>query len=145
MLPENVLNFRDKIVIKGRAWLIQEYDAISTPGLVYYSLKSTTVSKEVAAENAGKSVYIERYEKEEVVVVEEPVQTFERNSKIQVSANVPITLHTRNGYFKSNNKNIKIQSRTADSVTFYIPFGISEVTVEIKEKGDIVKKTYRVV
>ena len=145
VLPENVLNFRDKIVIKGRAWLIQEYDAISTPGLVYYSLKSTTVSKEVAAENAGKSVYIERYEKEEVVVVEEPVQTFERNSKIQVSANVPITLHTRNGYFKSNNKNIKIQSRTADSVTFYIPFGISEVTVEIKEKGDIVKKTYRVV
>jgi hypothetical protein len=79
------------------------------------------------------------------VIVEEPIQTFERNSKIQVSANVPITLQTRNGYFKSNNKNIKVQSRTADSVTFYIPFGISEVTVEIKEKGDIVKKTYRVV
>ena len=56
VLPENVLEFRDKIVIKGRAWLIQEYDAISTPGLVYYSLKPTTVSKEVAAENAGKPI-----------------------------------------------------------------------------------------
>ena len=145
VLPEHVLNFRDKIVIKGRAWLVQEYDAISTPGLVYYSLKPTTVSKEVTAENAGKSTYIERYEKEEVVVVEEPMQTLERNSKTQISANIPITLKTESGYFKSSNKNIKIQLRTADSVTFYIPFGISEVTVETKEKGDIVKKTYRVV
>ena len=56
VLPENVLNFRDKIVIKGRAWLIQEYDGISTPGLVYYSLKPTTISKEVAAENTDKEI-----------------------------------------------------------------------------------------
>lgn len=145
VLPENVLNFRDKIVIKGRAWLIQEYDAISTPGLVYYSLKPTTVSKEVAAKNEGKPVYVERYEKEEVAIVEEPIQTYERNSTIQIGANVPITLKTKDGYFKSSNKNIKIQTRTTDSVTFYIPFGIPEVTVEIKEKGDIIQKTYRVV
>lgn len=145
VLPENVLNFRDKIVIKGRAWLIQEYDAISTPGLVYYSLKPTTVSKEVIEQNMNKEIYVEKFEKEEVTIVEQPIQTYSRNRETIVSPNVPITLETQDGHFKTNNKNIKIQKRTEREVIFNIPFGIEEVEIEIKEKGDIVKKTYRVV
>lgn len=145
VLPENVLNFRDKIVIKGRAWLIQEYDAISTPGLVYYSLKPTTVSKEVVEQNINKEIYVEKFEKEEVTIVEQPIQTYSRNRETIVSPNVPITLKTQDGHFKTNNKNIKIQKRTEREVIFNIPFGIEEVEIEIKEKGDIVKKTYRVV
>ena len=145
VLPENVLNFRDKIVIKGRAWLIQEYDAISTPGLVYYSLKPTTVSKEVIEQNMNKEIYVEKFEKEEVTIVEQPIQTYSRNRETIVSPNVPITLKTQDGHFKTNNKNIKIQKRTEREVIFNIPFGIEEVEIEIKEKGDIVKKTYRVV
>lgn len=145
VLPENVLNFRDKIVIKGRAWLIQEYDAISTPGLVYYSLKPTTVSKEVVEQNINKEIYVEKFEKEEVTIVEQPIQTYSKNREIIVSPNVPITLETQDGHFKTNNKNIKIQKRTEREVIFNIPFGIEEVEIEIKEKGDIVKKTYRVV
>ena len=145
VLPENVLNFRDKIVIKGRAWLIQEYDAISTPGLVYYSLKPTTVSKEVVEQNINKEIYVEKFEKEEVTIVEQPIQTYSKNRETIVSPNVPITLETQDGHFKTNNKNIKIQKRTEREVIFNIPFGIEEVEIEIKEKGDIVKKTYRVV
>lgn len=146
VLPENVLDFRDKIVIKGRAWLIQEYDAISTPGLVYYSLKPTTVSKEVVAENAGKSIYIEKHEENKPEIVIEPIQTYDlKDNSIKISANVPITLQTQEGYFKSSNKNIKIQKRTEDTIVFLIPYGIKEVTVEVQEKGDIVEKTYRVV
>lgn len=145
VLPENVLNFRDKIVIKGRAWLIQEYDAISTPGLVYYSLKPTTISKEVVEQNINKEIYVEKFEKEEVTIVEQPIQTYSRNRETIVSPNVPITLKTQDGHFKTNNKNIKIQKRTEREVIFNIPFGIEEVEIEIKEKGDIVKKTYRVV
>lgn len=145
VLPENVLNFRDKIVIKGRAWLIQEYDAISTPGLVYYSLKPTTVSKEVVEQNINKEIYVEKFEKEEVTIVEQPIQTYSRNRETIVSPNVPITLKTQDGHFKTNNKNIKIQKRTEREVIFNIPFGIEEIEIEIKEKGDIVKKTYRVV
>lgn len=145
VLPENVLNFRDKIVIKGRAWLIQEYDAISTPGLVYYSLKPTTVSKEVIEQNMNKEIYVEKFEKEEVTIVEQPIQTYSKNRETIVSPNVPITLETQDGHFKTNNKNIKIQKRTEREVIFNIPFGIEEVEIEIKEKGDIVKKTYRVV
>ena len=146
VLPENVLNFRDKIVIKDRAWLIQEYDAISTPGLVYYSLKPTTISKEVAAENEGKSIYVEKYENRKPEIVVEPSQTYDlRNNYIKVAANMPITVNTQYGYFQSNNSNIKIQKRTSDTVIFSIPFGVEEVSIEVKEKGDLVTKTYRVV
>ena len=145
VLPENVLNFRDKIVIKGRAWLIQEYDAISTPGLVYYSLKPTTISKEVAAENTGKDIYVEKHEEPIINVVENPISLLSEDSVFHISPNVSITLSTEDGYFKTTNKNLKIQKRTASIVVFSIPFGISEVAVEVKEKGDIVTKTYRVV
>lgn len=145
VLPENILNFRDKIVIKGRAWLIQEYDAISTPGLVYYSLKPTTISKEVAAENTGKDIYIEKHEESTINVVENPILLLSETSVFHIGPNVPITLSTEDGYFKTTNKNLKIQKRTASIVVFSIPFGISEVAVEVKEKGDIVTKTYRVV
>ena len=145
VLPENVLNFRDKIVIKGRAWLIQEYDAISTPGLVYYSLKPTTISKEVAAENTDKEIYVEKHEEPIVNVVENPISLLSEDNIFHISPNVSITLSTEDGYFKTTNKNLKIQKRTASMVVFSIPFGISEVAVEVKEKGDIVTKTYRVV
>ena len=145
VLPENVLNFRDKIVIKGRAWLIQEYDAISTPGLVYYSLKPTTISKEVAAENTDKEIYVEKHEEPVINVVENPISLLSEDSVFTISPNVSITLSTEDGYFKTTNKNLKIQKRTASMVVFSIPFGISEVAVEVKEKGDIVTKTYRVV
>ena len=145
VLPENILNFRDKIVIKGRAWLIQEYDAISTPGLVYYSLKPTTISKEVAAENTGKDIYVEKHEEPIINVVENPISLLSEDSIFNISPNVSITLSTEDGYFKTTNKNLKIQKRTASMVVFSIPFGISEVAVEVKEKGDIVTKTYRVV
>lgn len=145
VLSENVLNFRDKIVIKGRAWLIQEYDAISTPGLIYYSLKPTTISKEVAAENTDKKVYVEKHEEPLVNVIENPISLLSEDNIFNISPNVSITLSTEDGYFKTTNKNLKIQKRTASMVVFSIPFGISEVAVEVKEKGDIVTKTYRVV
>ena len=144
VLPENVLDFKDKIVIKGRAWLVQEYDAISTPGLVYYSLKPTTISKEVVAENVEKEIYVEKFEEPIIEVVEEPIQELIEDV-VKISPNMKIALSTEDGYFKVNNKNIKPLKRTKNEVIFTIPFGIEEVVVETKEKGDIVVKTYRVV
>lgn len=144
VLPKDVLDFRDKIVIKGRAWLIQEYDAISTPGLVYYSLKSTTVSKEVVEENPGKDVYVERYKEAPIVSLEEPIQqyTVADDDITMISANMPISLTTEDSYFKSSNSNIKIQKRTETSIVFTIPFGIQNVIIETKKKGNIIKTKY---
>ena len=142
VLPENVLDFRDKIMIGNRAWLVQEYDAISTPGLVYYSLKPTTMSKTYTKTRATEGI-IEKFEEPVVEIVKEPI--VESEFEFKVSANVPITLETEEGYFKSSNKNIQIQKRTVNQVIFSIPFGIKEVVIEVQEKGDIVKRTYRVV
>ena len=142
VLPENVLDFRDKIMIGNRAWLVQEYDAISTPGLVYYSLKPTTMSKTYTKIRATEGI-IEKFEEPVVEIVKEPI--VESEFEFKVGANVPITLETEEGYFKSSNKNIQIQRRTVNQVIFSIPFGIKEVIVEIQEKGDIVERTYRVV
>ena len=145
VLPESTLGFMDKIVIKGRAWLVQEYDAISTPGLVYYSLKPTTISKDVAAENAGKDVYVDKHEEAMVTIIEEPIAARGVDSPNIISANKEIYLSTEEGYFKTSNKNIKIKKRSSSEVVFVIPYGIAELTVEVKEKGEIVKKLYRVV
>ena len=112
---------------------------------MYYSLKPTTVSKEVVEENTNKEVYIEKYEKVEAAVVETPIQEMLDDSIIRIGANIPVEIATENGYFKSNNKNIKIEKRNMDVVIFSIPFGVTEVVIEVKEKGDIVEKTYRVV
>ena len=144
VLPQDVLNFRDKVVIGGRAWIVQEFDAISTPGLVYYSLKPSTISKESDIQSRGLKSSIERHEDPKINVVDKPIETSENNI-FTISANMPITVTTQDGYFKSNNKNIKIQTRTNEQVIFSIPFGISEVEIEIKEKGDIISKQYRVV
>ena len=141
-MADDVLGFRDKIVIKNRAWIVQEYDAISTPGLIYYSLKPTTINKETLIENHGKDVYVEKFEQPVVNVVDNPIRT---NDIISISANVQTTIKTEDGYFKVNNKNVKILKRVKNSVTFSIPFGVQEVEVEIKEKGDIVTRQYRVV
>ena len=139
VLPANILDFEDKIVISNRAWMVQEYDAISTPGVVYYSLIPTTVSKEVAAENADKEVYIEKYNPEPFVSLPEI------EGSISVKANQQLTVSTEGAYFKSSDKNIKVVKRTSNEVVFSIPFGITEVEIQTKEKGDIKTFKYRVV
>lgn len=139
VLPAHVLDFQDKIVIKDRAWMVQEYDAISTDGIVYYSLIPTTISKEVAAENTEKDVYIEKHNPQPFVF------TTDATIDTTVKANQHITLATENAFFVTSNKNIKVIKRTTNEIVFMIPFGISSVEVQVKEKGDIKTLKYRVV
>ena len=142
VLPDNILDFRDKVMIGNRAWLVQEYDAISTPGLVYYSLKPTTMSKD-SIKTRGVSSVIEKFQEAAAPVVENPINL--EYSVYNISANMPITLSTEEGFFRTNNNTIKIQKRTMNEVIFSIPFGVAEVVIQTQEKGDIVETTYRVV
>ena len=89
---------------------------------------------------------MEKKSEELPIIIDEPIQTYDlRDEGLIVSANKPITVSTEGGYFKTNNKNIKIQKRDRTNIVFTIPFGIQEVKIETIEKGDIVEKTYRVV
>jgi hypothetical protein len=117
--------------------MVQEYDAISTDGIVYYSLIPTTISKEVAAENTEKDVYIEKHIAQEVDLSEkvEGVTT--------INNNIPVSLPTENGYFKTSNRNIKIIKRTSQEIVFMLPFGVSSVEIQTKQKGQYVTTAYR--
>lgn len=138
VLPEGILGFKDKIVIKDRPWQVQEWDAISSPGLIYYSLRATTISKEVAEEHEGEDVYIERAKNETTPIITAPTEI---NNKNIINNNIDITVSTEEGYFKYNKK-IAVKRHTATQVIFSIPFGITEVTIQTKKDGEVVSTTY---
>ena len=138
VLPEGILGFKDKIVIKDRPWQVQEWDAISSPGLIYYSLRATTISKEVAEEHEGEDVYIERAKNETTPIIITPTEV---NNKNIINNNIDITVSTEEGYFKYNKK-IAVKRHTATQVIFSIPFGITEVTIQTKKDGEVVSTTY---
>jgi len=144
VLPENVLGFADKIVIKQRPWLVQEWDAISSPGLVYYSLRATTVSKETIAEHVGEDVYIERAVNNISDIVITPEEDPNVSDLYHIGYNIDIVVETHAGYFVYDNNNIKIKKHTGNSVTFSIPFGVSQVTIETKDNNNnIIRRTYK--
>lgn len=142
VLPENVLGFKDKIVIKNRPWLVQEWDAISSPGLVYYSLRATTISKEVAAAHEGEDVYIEHYQGEITPIPTEPEQkTGSEELEYRIANQMDIDVSTEDGYFKADKK-VQVKKHTATEIIFTIPFGISEVNIQTKEGGEIVTEKF---
>ena len=142
ILPVDILGFEDKIVINKRPWMVQEWDTISSPGIIYYSLRATTISKEVAEEHADEWVYIERAKDNITPVIIEPEEVPEEPGEFIIGSEVNITLPTEQGYFGFDNKQIKIKKRSATSVTFMLPFGVKEVTVETKEGGEVVTRHY---
>ena len=140
IMPEGSLNYGDKIMIKKRAWLVHESDEISTPGIGYYSLTATTISKNIIEENQNKDIFIERavefsYPSE----IDSPLE----NNSGKVNANKEIIVATSGGYFKTNRK-VDIVKHTATEVVFKIPFGISNLEVEVRQGGSITKINYEV-
>lgn len=144
VLPANILGFEDKIVINQRPWLVQEWDAISSPGLVYYSLRATTISKEVAEAHKDELVYIERATKEITPIIVEPTEDPEepQDNFYYIGHEIDIDLITEDGFFKYDNKQIKIKQRTANKVVFMLPFGVDRVTVQTKEGGEVITETF---
>ena len=120
VLPGNEFSCGDKLVIGGRPWLIQESDFISSPGITYYSVMPTTISKDNFVANED-----------------------ETNTNGIVSYNQIINIPTEDGYFNYSNTNIVIVQRTKTNIQFYMPFGVSEVDISVKENGKVITKTYK--
>lgn len=126
-------NFRDKIRIGDRAWVVDEYDSISTQGITYYSLMTSTMTD-------GEKV--EHYE-EPILTI--PETTIDNKGVINIGRGQVIELSTENGYFKPSIKSLDVVKHTATSIQFKVPFGIKDFTITIKEKGAIVVKQYCVI
>ncbi len=119
--------------------MVQEFDSISTEGITYYSLTPTTISKDVAAAHGDDDCYIVKYTSN-YVVEDTPA---EKEGYIEVQPEQNITLTTEDGVFTYTNATLQVKARTATSVTFSLPFGCSEVTVNTREAGEQVSTTYR--
>lgn len=102
-------------------------------------MRATTISKEVAEEHADEDVYIEYATSNITEVIIEPE---EDDDVYYISNEVYVTLTTEDGYFVFDNKQIKIKKRSSTEVIFMLPFGVSEVTVETKEGGEVVSRQY---
>lgn len=130
--PGTPFDYNDKVVILNRAWLVQEYDNYTNVGVTYYSLTPTTVSKEELEKREEQEPIIETVEEIEV-----PVET-----QYQIVPNQIYELATEDGYFKSSSNLVKVTSRTSSLVKFSIPFGVSSVTITVKQNGELVELTY---
>lgn len=141
VLAGQPLKFQDKVMIKNRAWLVEEFDSISTDGITYYSLTPTTMSKEVIEEHKDEPAFVEEYVEPILQVQEE-----EQHEEVTlVNTGARITISTEGGYFKSSTNALKVLRHTGKLVEFEIPFGITDFTIEYKEEGDICQRQYQVV
>lgn len=128
-----LLDVKDKIYIKKRAWKVEEYDCLSVEGIVYYTLSASSIGKDIMAENEGKDCFIEKYE--------QPTMT---ESDIPFGSVIPgtrITLDTVDGYFNTSCplSNVKILARSLNKITFEIPFNMApseSLTVYTKKKEE---------
>ena len=121
VVREGLLQLKDKIVLKGRPWLVQEYDNITTDGIAYCSLEPSTISKEITTESTYNNM----------------VET--RTNKLSKRTNIELT--TEDGHFKTNNK-VDIIKLTNSKIIFTVPFGIKELIVETKQNGEVVSTVY---
>ena len=126
-------------MIGGRGWLVDEFDAISTPGITYYSLVATTMSKLTDGEEKG-NVYVEPKEEKSLQLNHGDDTTTEYVNKGQ-----QLKLTTEEGYFKTSLIKPVIKQHSSTTVVFKIPFGISSFDVEVKQKGMIVIQHYCVI
>ena len=129
----------DKILVKDRAWLIQEEDRISTAGLIYYSLRASTISKEVLDEQ-------KHHMENQSQVPDMPIgQVVADGYDNIVGPGAIITVATEGGYFRTNNSLVQVTNISATSVTFVVPYGITSLTITTKQNGELTSTSYQVV
>lgn len=144
VLPANILEYEDTVVIHGRPWLVQEYDSISSPGLIYYSLTPTTAPQRLTKRGTSTDSYIVKKQSQTTDLILEPTLEPETQNML-IAYNQDITVTTESGYFRYSDKGIKIKKHTATEVVFCLPFGVKETTIETKREGEVVAQHFVVV
>lgn len=133
VLPGMPLEIEDKVVINGRAWLIQECDNITRQNVSYYSLRPTTSSKQSLKEPTEAVI------EKSLLVKPQLTEPQQIDQTIIIDPNEDIILETENGIFKTSNNNIKIKSLTATEVIFTLPFGVPSATITIQQGNELIE------
>lgn len=130
--PGKPFDYNDKVLIADRAWLVQELDNYTHPGITYYSVTPTTMSKDVI--DTRVDTFPVKEQAEEI--------PFNDAKEYQIIPNHVYELETENGYFRTSCGVLNIVSRSSNLVKFSIPFGVDVVEVEVRQSGETVTITY---
>lgn len=150
VLPSDLIKLEvtDKVVVKGRPYLVHEYDNLSNSALTYYSLTPTTVDQFIFKEHKTNTFIVKN--KDAAIVIEQPKETItttdeDSGDKIKVIFVDPlqiITLSTTDGFIDISTGAVKVTSVSSNKVKFQIPFGLKDA-FEVKVKtGSGSYKTY---
>lgn len=132
------LKIEDKITAGGRAWLVNEYDNLSTAGLTYYTLTETTMSKDALEEGDEQQLIIEPKDDTQLIDLSGPV-----DGKTYVLPQQEVTIGTEGGFYEFSDKTVvKLIKRTSTSITFAVDYNVSAVTITIKNNGENVPTVY---
>lgn len=126
----------EKFMIEERAWMVQEYDSLSSAGVTYYSIIPTTMSKEhnqALTRNAGSTASS----------APQIITEAEKHLGYQfISPNQEIVINTEDGYFDANGA-VEIIEITEKEVKFKIRFGVVDLIVQYKDNGAIQEMKFK--
>lgn len=132
------LNFRDKFMAGGRAWIVDEYDNLASAGITYYTVSQTTMSKDAAED--GDNIIVEKADNP---LEKDPFEEPPTGPAICLEPGKATTVSTEDGYVKfSDPSAVKILNRNSVQVTFQLNYGVESVSVDHKAGGEIVTSTY---
>lgn len=134
VLANSNLKINDKIMIQGRAWQIQEEDCLTHPGVSYFSLTATTMSKDLNIEHSS------------VIDADADLPTLGEDDNVVWVDNMElIELETNDSFIVFSNPQVKLVKLSNNLATFLLPFGVHETLVKIKDSvGTIKEITYKV-
>lgn len=136
ILPTNLkITINSRFRIESKYWEVKEYDEISNKGITYYYIDRYV--KETSKEEEVIPVF--DFVPEEVDILQSEV-----NGQNTLRPEIEYIFDTEDFYFASNPK-VEIILREKNRIGFKIPFGISTISIETKELGVIIDKTYSVV
>lgn len=136
----NHLSYKDKILINHRPWQIIEYDDISQPGLVFYSLKPTTISK--IEEDDTKTIFKAAEEIPTPVAAANPHKD-DQEKIIYVIPETPIKIKLYDTFFDYSGV-IQILNRDSQYIIISLPFGVKDAAITFTSKNGM-RNTYQLI
>ena len=136
----NRLAYKDKILINSRPWQVIEYDDISQPGLVFYSLKPTTISK--IEEDEAKTVFKAAEEILTPVAAANPHKD-DKEKIIYVIPETPIKVKLYDTFFDYSGA-IQVLDRDSQYITIALPFGVKDAAITFTSKNGM-RNTYQLI
>lgn len=140
ILPtNNKITINSEFVIEEKPFKVSEYDNITNKGITYYYLERSYNKNIPTVETTEENKTIDGLMGTNVIGATDAVL----EPKI-LRAMTEYIFETENAYFAASPK-IEVSARTRNQITFRVPFGISQVLIDIKRDGEVVSESYKVV